>query len=65
VISFASAVGIVLVSIVLFDLPVRGSWVVLLLTLALYLIGALPLGLMISRPSGAKRWPWPRAASCC
>jgi len=28
---------------VLFDLPVRGSWAVLLLTLAPYLIGALAL----------------------
>jgi len=48
VISLASSVFIVLASMVLFDLPMKGSWLVLLLTLSLYLSGALGMGLMIS-----------------
>ena len=48
VISLASSVFIVLASMVLFDLPMNGSWLVLLLTLSLYLAGALGMGLMIS-----------------
>jgi len=48
VLSLASALAIVLVAMVLFELPVRGSWAVLLLTLSLFLIGALGLGLVIS-----------------
>ena len=47
-ISLASAFGIVLVAMVLFDLPMRGSWLLLLLALSLFLIGALGLGLLIS-----------------
>jgi len=48
VISLTSAVFIVLASMVLFDLPMRGSWALLLLSLALYLAGALAMGLLIS-----------------
>ena len=48
VISLASSVFIVLASMVLFDLPMNGSWVLLLAALSLYLAGALGLGLMIS-----------------
>lgn len=48
VISMISSVGIVLASMVLFDLPVRGSWWLLLLSLALFLFGALAMGLLIS-----------------
>ena len=33
---------------VLFDLPMRGSWLLLLLSLSLFLVGALGLGLLIS-----------------
>jgi ABC-2 type transport system permease protein len=43
-----AAVGVVLASIVLFDLPVRGSWWLLLLAMGLYLFGALAMGLFIS-----------------
>ena len=39
---------IVLASMVLFGLPMNGSWLLLLLALSLYLAGALGLGLMIS-----------------
>jgi ABC-2 type transport system permease protein len=47
-ISLASSVFIVLASMVLFGLPMNGSWALLLLALSLYLAGALGLGLMIS-----------------
>jgi ABC-2 type transport system permease protein len=47
-ISLASGVGVVLAAMLLFDLPVRGSWVLLLSALSLFLIGALGLGLLIS-----------------
>ena len=47
-ISLASAMGIVLVAMVLFGLPMRGSWLLLLAALSLFLVGALGLGLLIS-----------------
>jgi ABC-2 type transport system permease protein len=50
-ISLSSSVFIVLASMALFDLPMNGSWVLLLLALSLYLAGALGLGLMISTVS--------------
>jgi ABC-2 type transport system permease protein len=48
VLSLASALVIVLVARVLFDLPMRGSWVLLLGTMSVFLMGALGLGLLIS-----------------
>jgi ABC-2 type transport system permease protein len=48
VVSMTAAVGVVLASMVLFDLPVRGSWWLLLLAMGLYLFGALAMGLFIS-----------------
>ncbi len=48
VVSMTAAVGVVLASMVLFDLPVRGPWWLLLLSMALYLFGALAMGLLIS-----------------
>jgi ABC-2 type transport system permease protein len=47
-ISMIAAVGVVFASMALFDLPVRGPWWLLLLSLALYLFGALAMGLLIS-----------------
>ena len=47
-ISVVSAVVIVVASMGLFGLPMAGSWAVLLLAIALYLAGALGLGLLIS-----------------
>jgi ABC-2 type transport system permease protein len=47
-ISMCSSIGIILASMVLFDLPMNGSWLLLLVSLSLYLSGALGLGLMIS-----------------
>lgn len=48
VLSLASALLIVVCSMVLFDLPMRGSWGALLLALALFLVGALATGLVVS-----------------
>ena len=48
VISLATSVFIVIASMLLFGLPMNGSWLLLLLALSLYLAGALGLGLMIS-----------------
>jgi ABC-2 type transport system permease protein len=48
VVSLLSAFGIVLTAMVLFGLPMRGSWLLLLLALSLFLAGALGLGLLIS-----------------
>jgi ABC-2 type transport system permease protein len=48
VLSFVSAVLIVLTAMVLFDLPMRGSWWLLCLALGLFLIGAQAQGLLIS-----------------
>jgi drug efflux transport system permease protein len=48
IISLASALGIVLVAMILFGMPMRGSWLLLLLALSLFLFGALGLGLLIS-----------------
>jgi ABC-2 type transport system permease protein len=48
IISLASAFGIVLTAMLLFGLPMRGSWLLLLAALSLFLVGALGLGLLIS-----------------
>ena len=47
-IALASALIILLLAMVLFGLPMRGSWLVLLGTISLYLVGALGLGLLVS-----------------
>ncbi|MBM3770395.1 MAG: ABC transporter permease [Acidimicrobiia bacterium] len=47
-ISLVAELAIVGAAMWLFDLPMRGSWGVLLLALTLYLVGALGLGLLIS-----------------
>jgi len=48
VIAMLSALGVLVASMVMFDLPVRGSWLLLLLSLSLFLLGALGMGLLIS-----------------
>ena len=48
VISLAAAMGVVLLSMLLFGLPMRGSWVVLLAAVSLFLVGALAFGVFIS-----------------
>ncbi len=47
-VSIASAMGIVTLAMLLFGLPMRGSWAMLLLAVSLFLIGALAFGLLIS-----------------
>lgn len=48
VLSFASAVLIIVVAMLLFDLPMRGSWPLLLVAIGLFLVGAQAQGLLIS-----------------
>jgi ABC-2 type transport system permease protein len=48
VLSFASSLLILLTAQVLFDLPMRGSWLLLCVSLGLFLAGALAQGLLIS-----------------
>jgi ABC-2 type transport system permease protein len=47
-VSLISSMSIVLAAIVLFDMPMRGSWFVLLGIVSLFLVGALAFGLLIS-----------------
>jgi len=47
-ISLASAALIIGSSMILFDLPMRGNWIALLVAMSLFLIGALGTGLLIS-----------------
>jgi ABC-2 type transport system permease protein len=46
--SFASSLIIILTAMVLFELPMRGSWALLCLSIGLLLIGAMGQGLLIS-----------------
>ena len=48
VVSLISAMSIVVAAMVLFGMPMRGSWVVLLGVVSLFLVGALGFGLLIS-----------------
>jgi ABC-2 type transport system permease protein len=48
VVSLISSMSIVVAAIVLFDMPMRGSWVALIGVVSLFLIGALAFGLLIS-----------------
>jgi drug efflux transport system permease protein len=47
-VSLVSAMSIVAAAMVLFDMPMRGSWPVLLGVVSLFLVGALGFGLLIS-----------------
>ncbi len=47
-ISLGSAVLVILASMALFGLPMRGDWIALLFAVSLYLVGALATGLLIS-----------------
>jgi len=48
VVSLVSALGIVGAAMLLFDLPMRGSWVLLVGAVSLFLVGALAFGVLIS-----------------
>ncbi len=47
-ISLVSSMVIVVVAMALFGLPMRGSWLLLLVAVSLFLVGALALGLLVS-----------------
>ena len=47
-VSLISSMSIVVAAILLFDMPMRGSWLVLLGIVSLFLVGALAFGLLIS-----------------
>ena len=47
-VSLASAMGIVAAAMLLFDVPMRGSWVLLIASVSLFLVGALAFGVLIS-----------------
>ncbi len=47
-ISLAAALSVIVLSMLLFDLPMRGSWLALLGSIALFLVGALAFGILIS-----------------
>jgi ABC-2 type transport system permease protein len=48
IVSLISAMSIVAAAMVLFDMPMRGSWLTLLGVVSLFLVGALGFGLLIS-----------------
>lgn len=47
-ISLVASFAVVLLSMALFDLPMRGSWLVLLGAVSLFLVGALAFGVLVS-----------------
>ena len=47
-VSLVSSMSIVVAAMVLFDMPMRGSWLVLFGVVSLFLVGALAFGLLIS-----------------
>jgi ABC-2 type transport system permease protein len=47
-VSLISSMGVIGLSMLLFDLPMRGSWAMLLLAVSVFLIGALAFGVLIS-----------------
>lgn len=55
VFSFVSALAVVLAAMALFDLPMRGSWLLLCLAIALFLIGAQAQGLLVSTVAGTQQ----------
>jgi ABC-2 type transport system permease protein len=54
-ISFVSAVVVILAAMLLFDLPMRGSWLLLCGAILLFLIGAQAQGLLISTLAGSQQ----------
>jgi ABC-2 type transport system permease protein len=48
VVSFISAIGVLVVAMLLFGLPMKGSWPLLLASTTLFLVCALAIGLLIS-----------------
>ena len=55
VLAFVSAMAILLMGMLLFEVPMRGSWPLLLLSTAVFLVGALGQGLLISTVSDSQQ----------
>lgn len=53
-ISIASSMAIIVASMFLFDLPMRGSWMALLIATTIFLLGALGTGLLVSTVSDSQ-----------
>ena len=47
-VSLVSSMGIIGLSMLLFDLPMRGSWLLLFVSVSVFLVGALAFGVLIS-----------------
>jgi len=60
-ISLTSAMLIIVAAMLLFDLPMRGSWGALLVALALFLVGALATGLLISTVADSQQFAFQAA----
>ena len=55
ILSQVTGIAVILASMVLFDLPMRGSWFDLSLVLAIFLVGALGTGVLISTVSDTQQ----------
>ena len=54
-VSLASAMTIVGAAMLLFHLPMRGSWLLLILSVSLFLVGALAFGVFVSTVAGTQQ----------
>jgi ABC-2 type transport system permease protein len=62
VLSQIGAIGIVLAAMFFFDLPMRGSWVALFVVVAIFLVGALGTGLLVSTVADTQQVAFQAAA---
>lgn len=62
VLSQIGATGIILAAMAFFDLPMRGSWLALSAVVALFLVGALGTGLLVSTMAGTQQVAFQAAA---
>jgi ABC-2 type transport system permease protein len=62
VLSQIGAVGIVLAAMFFFDLPMRGSWLALFVVVAIFLVGALGTGLLVSTVADTQQVAFQAAA---
>jgi ABC-2 type transport system permease protein len=62
VVALVSAMVIVFVAVLLFGLPMRGSWTLLAFTVSLFIIGTLGLGLLISSVADSQQVAFQLAA---
>lgn len=62
VLSFVGAMAIVVAAMIFFDLPMRGSWLLLAVVVTLFLIGALGTGLLVSTVADTQQVAFQAAA---